>query len=81
MATNQKEKELVALSIPRDSSSNDPNLFISVNGKNYILPKGKTSMVPPHIAAEYHRAERAKNVTAEHIEEMLEATKQPVATT
>lgn len=51
----EKEKR-VKLLIPRGASNEDPNLFISVNGVNYLLPRGKTSLVPEAVAAEYRRS-------------------------
>ena len=50
----------VDLKIPRENGNEDPNFFISINGKNYLIPRGKTVKVPPEVAAEYHRAEAAK---------------------
>ena len=49
----------VQLFIPR-GNPNEPDVMISVNGVNYILPRGKTSTVPDYVAAEYNRAEAAK---------------------
>ena len=53
--TTAKEK-YVDLFIPKGYANDDPNEFISVNGVNYILPRGKTSKVPAHVKAEYDRA-------------------------
>ena len=36
----------VEVSIPRTSDRESPNLFVSINGVNYLLPRGKKSMVP-----------------------------------
>ena len=55
----KKKDERVELFIPRGSDRDDPNYFIGINGKNFVLPKGKKSMVPPEVKAEYERAERA----------------------
>lgn len=65
----------VALHIPKGAANDEPNLLISVNSVNYLLPKGKTSMVPPEVAYEYKRAQRAQSKLDERIEEMLEASK------
>lgn len=46
--------------VPRGASNEDPNLFISVNGVNYLLPKGKESAVPAAVAEEYRRSLRAQ---------------------
>lgn len=54
MATNKTEYEEIM--IPRAQANEDPNLFVGVNGVNYILPKGKKSKVPKHVAEEIRRA-------------------------
>ena len=46
--------------VPRGASNEDPNLFISVNGVNYLLPRGKESAVPVAVAAEYRRSLKAQ---------------------
>ena len=51
---------MVQLFIPRGVRPDDPDVFISINGVNYLLPRGKTSVVPDYVAAEYHRAEAAQ---------------------
>lgn len=68
--TKTKE-ELVEVFIPKGYINEEPNLFVSVNGVNYLLPRGKTSKVPPHIAAEIRRAQEAQAALDERIAEML----------
>ena len=65
----------VELFIPKGQVNDDPNFFISVNGVNYLLPRGKKSMVPPHIKAEYERSVKAQERMDENIDKMLEASK------
>lgn len=48
--------EKVEVFIPRGQANDDPNLFVSVNGVNYLLPKGKASKVPKAVAREIKRA-------------------------
>ena len=50
----------VEIAVPRGGEREDPNLFVGINGRNYLLPKGKTSRVPPEVAEEIRRAERAR---------------------
>lgn len=76
MATNNEKR--VALTIPRGAANDEPNVFISVNGVGYLLPKGKTSMVPPYVKAEYDRSVAAQNKMDEHVDELLEAAKTPL---
>ena len=45
--------------IPRGGDRADPNLFVGINGVNYLLPRGKKSMVPLAVAGEIARGEKA----------------------
>jgi hypothetical protein len=77
MATVNKN-EYVELYVEPGYSKDDPNEFISINGKNYILPKGEISMVPPCVKAEYERSIRAKRVQRKNSDALIEKGKQPV---
>ena len=74
--------ELVDLFVPRGASVDEPNLIISVNGKNWVLPKGVNSKVPAFVKYEYDRAIRAKEAmdvrAAEMAEKAAEQEKNPV---
>lgn len=75
-ATAAKKAELEEIYIPKGAANDDPNMFVGHNGVNYILPKGKTSKVPPNVAAEIRRSLKAQERMDEHIDEMLkEASK------
>ena len=65
----------VELFVPKGYANDDPNLFISVNGVNYLLPRGKKSMVPDFVAAEFYRSQKAQDKLDETMEQMLEASK------
>ena len=56
------ESKRVEVFIPRGADREDPNLFVGINGVNYLLPRGKKSMVPAAVAAEIARGDLA----AEH---------------
>ena len=73
--TDSTANERVELFVPKGYANDDPNLLISVNGVNYLLPKGKTSMVPKFIADEFHRSQKAQEALDKHVDEMLEASK------
>lgn len=49
-----------------------------MNGVNYLLPKGQTSMVPPEVAQEIKRAWEAERLMDEHSRELLESSKNPM---
>lgn len=78
MATNKTmpvEEERVEIIPPRGSANDEPNMLIAVNGVNYVLPRGKRSSVPKHIAEEFYRSQNAQFAAEDKITEMLDASK------
>ena len=68
-----KEPKRVEVFIPRGSDREDPNYFVAVNGVNYLLPKGKKSMVPDFVAREIARADKAAEIFYENMDGMKNA--------
>ena len=62
----------VSLLIPRLPGDGDANVFVGINGKNYIIPKGKTVQVPNEVAEEYHRAMHAHGYSVDHIDKIID---------
>ena len=60
--------------IPRGADREDPNFFVGINGVNYLLPRGKKSVVPQAVAAEIARGELA----AERFYESADGMKQSI---
>ena len=84
MATNQSnapevetvEEERVEIFVPRGYANDEPNHMIIINGVNYVLPRGKTSKVPKHVAEEFQRSQKAQEALDKRVDEMLaEASK------
>ena len=67
----------VEVFVPKGAAGDEPNLLVSVNGKNWLLPKGKTSKVPPAVAYELKRAQRAQERLDEKIDELAAKAQQP----
>lgn len=65
-------RELVAVTPPAPVAGEDPNYHIGINGKTWILPRGKTSKVPKYVAMAYEQAEAAKGAQAENQAKLLE---------
>ena len=61
--------------IPKGYANDEPNLFVSVNGVNYLLPKGKESEVPSFVAYEIRRSWKAQQTMDQHIDELMAASK------
>lgn len=51
----------VEVFIPKGFAGDDPNLFISINGVNWLLPRGKTSLVPLSVKKELERSRKAQD--------------------
>ena len=80
MATNKEKAiettdERVEIFVPRGYANDEPIVVIGVNGVNYVLPRGKTSMVPKFIADEFKRSQKAQEALDKRMDEMLEASK------
>jgi hypothetical protein len=70
------DEERVDITVPKGYANDEPNLLISVNGVNYLLPRGKTSKVPKFIAEEFYRSQKAQEALDKRVDEMLaEASK------
>ena len=65
-----EEVKRIEIAIPRGSDREDPNFFVAVNGVNYLLPRGKKSMVPEFVAKEIFRSERAADIFYENMDGM-----------
>jgi hypothetical protein len=74
----EAQKGYVDLFIPKGYANDEPNEYISSFSKNYVLPKGKTSKVPPHVKYEYERSQRAQEALDAKSEALLEKAKQPI---
>ena len=71
--TKAKRRELY---VPRGAQNEEQTLLISVNGQNFVLPRGKTSLVPEVVKAEYERAERAKERLEKKRDALLNAARE-----
>ena len=78
-ATTVAKDDRVEVYIPRISGNTDPNLVIVINGKNYVLPRGKKSLVPKAVAAEYERSVKAQHKVDNAIFDMVEQARQQAA--
>lgn len=74
-AAVQPADERVEIYVPRGYANDEPNVVIGVNGVNYVLPRGKTSMVPKFIADEFKRSQKAQEALDNRVDEMLAASK------
>ena len=64
--------EKVEVFVPKGYVNEEPNLFVSVGGVNYLLPRGRTSLVPPEVAYELERSRKAQEDLDRKISQLLE---------
>ena len=67
--------ERVSVTLPRAREGEDKTFFVSVNGVNYLIPKGRTSDVPDFVAEEIARAQEAEERMYNAKESLLNAGK------
>lgn len=68
-------EDKVEIFVPKGYANDEPNQLISVNGVNYLLPRGKTSKVPKFVADEFYRSQKAQMALDEKQAQLLEAAK------
>ena len=64
--------EKVEVFVPKGYVNEEPNLFVSVGGVNYLLPRGRTSLVPPEVAYELERSRKAQEDLDRKVSRLLE---------
>ena len=75
VAETPKMPEKVEVFIERPVANEDPNFYVGLNGKIYVLPKGQTSMVPPEIKKEIDRSRKAADRLDKAINKLLNQSK------
>lgn len=70
-------RELVPVTPAPPRMGEDPNYPIGINGKLWLLPKGKPSMVPRYVADAFNQAEAAKGTQIENQAQLLKQQSGP----
>ena len=65
----------VSVTVPRARRGEPEDLFVSVNGVGYQIPKGKEVMVPQVVADEIERSTKAEDRMYEDKEQRLAASR------
>ena len=76
--TTAVKEKYVDLHVPKGQANDDPNEFISINGKNFLLPRGKTSKVPVYVKEEFDRSMRAQEALDAKSEALLQKASTPI---
>ena len=64
------EKKNVRIRLFKDNSRYKGDLFVSVNGVNYQLQRGKNIEVPPEVAEVIRHSQEQDDQTAARMEEL-----------
>ena len=68
-------EERVPIYIERAKPNEDPNVYVSINFKTFLLPRGKTSMVPRYVYDEIMRSRSAENKYEETVDNLKAMSK------
>lgn len=73
MAVAKKEAvsawdEMVEIKLPRANKGEEQNVYVSVNGRNYLINKGVKVSVPKPVAEVLKNAEEAREAAADYSE-------------
>ena len=71
----RKKTEYVDLYVPILPGQDSADLLIVLNGKNYLLPRGKTSRVKKAVAQIYMDSLDAQQLQFAHIRELQDSAK------
>ena len=75
-ANNATENRRVTVRLPKNKGSNArQEEFFSVNGKNYIIERGKTVEIPEDVAEVIRNAEKAEEYAMEYAEGLVNEEK------
>lgn len=72
-AATKKNEVLVPVFIEKGYHGEEENYLVSINGTNYLFPRGETSYVPPHVAYEIERSRKAQRHLDKKQKKMEEA--------
>ena len=76
--TETAETKTFPLFVDRGVEGDDPNEYVCINGKRWVLPKGEVSNVPKIVKDEYERAQRAKVRMYQNRAALLKRTENPM---
>ena len=54
--TTTKKDERVDVFVPKGLANDDPNLYVSINDMEFLLPRGQVSRVPAYVKAAIERS-------------------------
>ena len=79
MANENKKaaEERVDVFVPRGGANEDPNLYVCINGKEFLLPRGQSSYVPVYVKEAVECLFKTQTYQEKHSQELIEKTLKP----
>ena len=71
-------EERVEVYVPKTYASDDPNEYLCINGKEFLLPRGETSVVPLYVKKALDRKNRAMSIQDKRSAKLVEKAKNPI---
>lgn len=65
----RRNREMVAVNLPLEGAQGETAMFVALNGKTWLVPRGKTTYVPRIIADEIRYKMRAQREAREFNEQ------------
>lgn len=67
-----KAAEMESIMIPRRGSNEDINLYVSINGRSWLIPRGKRVELPKYVCDHIRAAWAAEEKADQHSEELIQ---------
>ena len=74
----ENNEERVEVFVPKTYASDDPNEYLCINGKEFLLPRGEYSTVPLYVKKALDRKNRAMSIQDKRSAKLVEKTKKPI---
>jgi hypothetical protein len=71
-------EERVRVFVPTTYAQDDPNLYVSINGRDFLLPRGEYSEVPLYVKKAIDRQNRAIALQDKRAKALEEKAKKPL---
>ena len=76
--TKNENEERVRVFIPNTYSQDDPNLYLAINGREFLLPRGEYSEVPLYVKKAIDRQNRAMSIQDKRSKALEEKARKPI---
>ena len=74
----ENNEERVEVFVPKTYTSDDPNEYVIINGREFLLPRGETSVVPLYVKKALDRKNRAMSIQDKRSANLVEKAKKPI---